>query len=177
MVAFGSRRLEISNMAHRFLRVAGYSIREIGICRRFVSIDRKNLQQHLDGEYTNEPCYPPILDLSRQATKERVAKHRSDKIKQLSTVEERLVELNAPKYYGWWSCCFQEKLIPYNALPFVQFATRTAVERGLPAVYDKLDEEARQATDEIQGQVRDLIIQEFESVVPRYDFLIHWIGL
>lgn len=72
-----------------------------------------------------EVSYPAILDTSFEAKKARERKKWHDKIKALPTVEEKLLEINMPSYYGWKSLNLSEGVIPYDSLGFTQFITRT----------------------------------------------------
>ncbi|XP_046399842.1 39S ribosomal protein S30, mitochondrial [Ischnura elegans] len=69
--------------------------------------------------------YPPIQDLSYYARKYREYEKWHEKIKALPTVEEKLLELNMPSYYGWRCFQLKEGVIPYDFLNFTQFVTRT----------------------------------------------------
>ena len=121
----------------------------------------------VENEYVDEACYPPILDLSRQSVKDRKVDGLAQHITSLPTVEEKLIELNAPKYYGWWSSQLSGTNIPYNAQPFVQFATRSCVERNLPSLYSDLDDTASKYSSALKDSVQDLILQELEFGVTR----------
>lgn len=138
-------------MAHRILRVRLFGKRTFS--SRFFPVEK---------EYSDEAIYPPILDLSRQSVKDRKIDEVARHITNLPTVEEKLIELNAPKYYGWWSTQLRDVNIPYNALPFVQFATRSCVEKKLPGLYSELDEAASKYSSALKDSVQQIILQEFE---------------
>lgn len=109
--------------------------------------------------------YPPILDLSLNSRKRREREEWHDRIKNIGTVEEKLMELNMPRYYGWKVCKIDEGRIPYDPLPFAQYVTRTHVvnEPGLPAYYDSLltPESLDASVQQIKGQIEDAIVFEY----------------
>jgi len=43
-------------------------------------------------------------------------------------VEEKMIKINMPRYYGYKVVDFNDSKIPYNALPLTQHYTRTVVE-------------------------------------------------
>ena len=131
-------------------------------CRRISSYFQPS-----ESEFTSEPVYPPILDLSYEAVKDRKIEEIAQKITNLPTVEEKLIELNEPKYYGWWACRLRERQIPYDALPFTQFATRTCVANELPPIYTGMEEIASNAVPLIKDKLSDLILQELQYVEKR----------
>lgn len=151
-------------MAHR-LAVANEATKKtlISQCRRISSYFQPS-----ESEFTAEPVYPPILDLSYQAVKDRKIEAVAQNITNLPTVEEKLIELNAPKYYGWWACRLKERQISYDALPFTQFATRTCLANELPSIYTGLDEIASKSVPIIKDKLNDLILQEFQYIEKRY---------
>ena len=122
--------------------------------------------QPSESEYVDVAVYPPIID--RQSKADRKIEAEAKKITGLPTVEEKLIELNAPKYYGWWACQLSDHKIPYGGLPFYQFATRTAVQEGLSAIYSTTDEAVSQYLPIVKSHLSELILQEFEYAIPRY---------
>ncbi|XP_058823399.1 large ribosomal subunit protein mL65 [Topomyia yanbarensis] len=111
-----------------------------------------------EDEYTDRPEYPPIYELSFKAKKKREAAQWHDKIKQLSSVEEKLFEINMPKYYGYKAHMITDQKFPYNVLPLAQYATRThLIEGKLPQTYDKMSEISKSLLDEIRGEVEDVL--------------------
>lgn len=109
--------------------------------------------------------YPPILDLSREATNRRKREEWHNKIKHIGTVEEKIIELNMPRYYGWKAYEIEEGVIPYDPLPFAQYVTRTHMvnEPGLPAYYDSLltPESLDASVQQIKSQIEDAIVFEY----------------
>lgn len=82
-------------------------------------------------EYTSNPHYPPIVDISYEARRQRRLEAEHEEYKQVGTVEEKLFKLNLPKYYGYKSLILSEENMPYNCLGLIQHATRTALKEGL----------------------------------------------
>lgn len=71
------------------------------------------------------PEYPPILDDSYSAIKTRKILEIRDRYKKISTIEEKLIEINMDRYYGYKCLMLNEKHFPYNSLPVYQYATNT----------------------------------------------------
>ncbi|KAH8264734.1 hypothetical protein KR044_006936 [Drosophila immigrans] len=89
-----------------------------------------------DAEYTTEPEYPEIRDLSIKARKQQTAVDWHNEIRAVPTVEEKMIKLNMPRYYGYKVVDLTDKLLPYNALPLTQHYTRTVLEQQ-PAVAEE----------------------------------------
>nr|XP_045598316.1 28S ribosomal protein S30, mitochondrial-like [Procambarus clarkii] len=119
-------------------------------------------------EYTETPEYPPILDTSRKARKLREATEWHDKITRLPTVEQKMMEMNMPKYYGYWSCRLHDNHPRLLGEEFVQYATRTHVVRRLPHHYHSdLTLEAQRLGALITDQVHHLIDLHFNGRINR----------
>uniref|UniRef100_A0A182JRH0 28S ribosomal protein S30, mitochondrial n=1 Tax=Anopheles christyi TaxID=43041 RepID=A0A182JRH0_9DIPT len=114
-------------------------------------------------EYTNQPVYPPIQDLSFPAKKKRERESWHQKIAKLSSVEEKLYEINMPKYYGYKMNMLTDDKFPYNIKPFMQYATRTCFQRTLPQFYDPLKEEADKILATTQSELEDAIAFELSN--------------
>lgn len=116
-------------------------------------------------ENTLELMYPPIEDLSLKAKWKRQRQSWYDKIKSLETVEEKLFEINMPRYYGWKSLILKEHSIPYNVLSHAQYFTRTHIvkESGLPAYYNNIisTEQLDKVVQTIKSDIEDNIIFEY----------------
>ncbi|XP_053695027.1 28S ribosomal protein S30, mitochondrial [Sabethes cyaneus] len=133
-------------------RKAGYTL-----CRVCRHLSTRALAKPV-GEYTNQPEYPPIQDLSFKEKKKREIANWHDKIKQLSTVEEKLFEINMPKFYGYKTHLITDQKFPYNVLPFAQYATRTHfIEDTLPESYTKLSEDSNKILETLRGELEDII--------------------
>lgn len=116
-----------------------------------------------------EEVYPPIEDLSLKARSKRKKQAWHEKIKNIYTVEEKLFELNMPRFYGWKSLFLNEHTIPYNSLSHAQYITRTHVikESGLPAYYNNVisTEQLDSIAQAIKSDIEDNII--FEHCIRR----------
>ena len=150
-------------MAHRFSNLALFNKKPLATNWRCFSSHFYPSQS----EYVDEPIYPEIIDLSCKAKKERSKDAIGHEMKKLPTVEEKLIQLNEPKYYGFWSLQLREHCISYNALPFVQFATRTALTYQLPHLYATLDESVTNLLPKLKELVSELILQDLESVANK----------
>lgn len=125
-----------------------------GICR---NLSTRALAKQV-GEYSDQPEYPPIQDLSFREKKKREFSLWQDKIERLSSVEEKLFEINMPKYYGYKAHIITDKKFPYNVLPFAQYATRTNfVEGTLPEPYGKLSEDSKALLENVRADLEDVI--------------------
>ncbi|CAH0724918.1 unnamed protein product, partial [Brenthis ino] len=134
--------------------------------RKSVSRTFAQALQAEENEYTDTPVYPPILDMSLQGRKlrEREALHQN--IQKINTVEEKQIALNMPRYYGWQSVVLNENKIPYNAMPLVQYYTRTHFKQieKLPDLYTGLSSMSDTVVQEIKTYIEDSIAIEKEGV-------------
>ncbi|XP_058452493.1 large ribosomal subunit protein mL65 [Malaya genurostris] len=117
-----------------------------------------------DDEYSAKPEYPLIQELSFKAKKKREALQWHDKIRQLSSVEEKLFEINMPKYYGYKAHMITDQKFPYNVLPLAQYATRTYfIEGSLPETYGKIEESAKKLLEEMRVDLEDVLAFELSG--------------
>lgn len=113
----------------------------------------------------NEPQYPSIIEQGPLAEKLRRKEKWHDWIKSHDTVEEKLFELNMPKYYGWRSVILRDNAVPYNFLPWAQFATRTHLEIAdtIPLYSDaSLDSTASKLVSQLKSDVENVILFEYQ---------------
>jgi len=115
-------------------------------------------------EYTETPEYPQITDTSVEARRQRTKEEWHDEIASLPTIQQKLMEINMPKYYGYWSCQMNSSKHNLNALEFVQYATRTHVMNDLPEEYYAQEKtEAEKILPMIRDQVEGLIDIRFSN--------------
>ncbi|XP_055913810.1 28S ribosomal protein S30, mitochondrial [Eupeodes corollae] len=88
-------------------------------------------------EYTDKPEYPEIFELSREARMRREKQSWHEQIQSVPTVEEKLIKINMPRYYGFKTVMLNSAENPYNCLPLNQHYTRTVLE-----AYEKLPNNA-----------------------------------
>ncbi|XP_011305241.1 uncharacterized protein mRpS30 [Fopius arisanus] len=102
---------------------------------------------------TEKVEYPPILDTRFKASYRRYLEKKHDAVKNVKTVEEKMIKLNMPKYWGFKTLMYEEGRIFYNELPHAQYITRTHVMREpkLPDSYDNL-----MASDDLEGLVKEI---------------------
>lgn len=116
--------------------------------------------------FTETPQYPPIRDLSFLGKRRQDREEWYEEMKDLNTVEEKLIKLNMPKYYGWKSYSICEGTLPYDPLPYAQFLTRTHVvpDYVLPAKYENIvnQETLNTLAKSMEMQVKDLLLLEYE---------------
>lgn len=114
---------------------------------------------------TENAFYPPILDLSYKAKVKRKNEEWHNKIKKLETVEEKLIGINMPRYYGWKSLNLKEGFVPYNSLQHAQYITHTHVinNNKLPEFYDTIitPEKINALVQIIKQNVENIIIFEY----------------
>lgn len=112
-------------------------------------------------EYTAEPQYPPIRELTFRAKQLRKRAGWYDHIQSLPTVEEKLLELNMPRYYGYKCLMLSDDKFPYDCLPLAQHSTRTSLsDNGLPTLYDALRSQAESFVDTIRDDVQAAVAFE-----------------
>ncbi|XP_037937838.1 28S ribosomal protein S30, mitochondrial-like [Teleopsis dalmanni] len=87
-------------------------------------------QTNNNSEYTDEPQYPEIQDVSFKARKVREKEDWYKEIEEVPTVEEKLIKINMPRYYGYKVFKLTDEKLPYNCLPAIQHYTRTIFENA-----------------------------------------------
>ncbi|XP_023334071.1 39S ribosomal protein S30, mitochondrial [Eurytemora carolleeae] len=111
-------------------------------------------------EYSETAMYPPI---SRYRTDdEKSAAKARDLVRECDTVEEKMYQINRPKYYGWWSYIMQPDKIPADLLDFTKFSTWTHVEQGLPEYFHNqvLDTQAKSILAEVAPLIEMVVRDE-----------------
>lgn len=98
--------------------------------------------------------YPEILDLSPKERRKRQKIAWHEEVKKLNTIEEKLIKVNIPRYYGWQVMSMTDQRFAYNTLPYVQHYTRTQFEDGLPNEWKK---HTAEELDAIVNGVKDQI--------------------
>ena len=118
--------------------------------RNVVKIHRNSARSYFarvlaNEEYTEQPDYPEIKPPRNyeNVRKENMQKWQ-ERIKMLSTVEEKLFEVNMPRYYGW-------KCVMLN-------------DDKLPSYYANLEETAKNLVKEIKEEIEDGIVFEYDAV-------------
>uniref|UniRef100_A0A131XHK5 Putative ribosomal protein s30 n=1 Tax=Hyalomma excavatum TaxID=257692 RepID=A0A131XHK5_9ACAR len=127
---------------------------------RFTSHYPKLLNPDVESEYvyTEEPKYPPILDVSYRGTQRREREKWRESIKTMPTVQQKLLEMAE---LGLQFCFSAEPdTLYYNCLPAYQYATRTHLIEGLPDAYEKIDVEDAYAR--LKPHLIDAITTELE---------------
>lgn len=114
---------------------------------------------NLSDEYTEKPEYPPIQDLSFKARKKRAAQTWHEQVKNVTTVEGKLIKVNMPRYYGFRTIMLGDERVPYNCLPLSQHYTRTLFEnvQKLPEFYDAAGESVDSFAKSLQGSIEDAV--------------------
>lgn len=110
--------------------------------------------------------YPPIQEKSIPLNKGRKARVWYEKIKKIGTIEEKLIEINIPRYYGYKCLMLDDKEYPYNTLPFFQYATNTEFVEEKSHV-PKSEEEAKKI-ENFLTLVRSEVQDAFEFELDGY---------
>lgn len=118
-----------------------------------------------ESEYYDEAPYPPITRYPLKFTDftEKKQKTRRDKIKSIETIEEKIIELNLPRYYGF-KCLMLSDRFPYNPLPYVQFCTNTEFAEEKSHV----EEDESQKIDEFLKLVKPELIESLEFEIDGF---------
>lgn len=103
------------------------------ICQRYITNQNSAASQKLqlaiqESEYTEEPEYPPIKDNSFKARKNEEKLTWHEQIKNAKTIEEKMIKINMPRYYGYKTVMLSDEKLPYNCLPATQHYTRTLMD-------------------------------------------------
>lgn len=106
--------------------------------------------------------YPPILESSRKAIAERSKLAWHAEVKKINTIEEKLIKVNIPAYWGLRTTPLVNDEYCYNSLPYFQHWTRTQYESGLPNGWFK------RPAEEIDGLVNKIREQVIEAISFQY---------
>lgn len=106
--------------------------------------------------------YPPILDPSKKAVveREKIAWHET--VKNVGTVEGKLIKVNMPAFWGLRTTPLENDEYHYNCFPHFQHWTRTQYEDGLPNTWFK------RSTEEVDGLVNKIREQIIEAISFQY---------
>lgn len=123
-----------------------------------------------EDEYTSEPQYPEVLDLSLKARKarEKIAWH--EEVKKVTTVEGKLLKINMPRYWGYNTSAFDDDFHRYNCLQYYRHWTRTNFKEGIPSDYYRSTAEEENA---LIGELRGLIENAVAMEVTGYRLVHH----
>lgn len=129
------------------------------VCRNYIATP-KNSQAataqpsaNENDEYTEVAQYPEIKDPSFLARKEREALSFQEQVQKAPTVEEKMLKINMPRYYGYKVVQLHDERLPYNCLPAIQHYTRTLYESKPNEL--KGDEKLASYVEAIKGDVLD----------------------
>lgn len=81
--------------------------------------------------------YPPIKDVSKEARKIKKKLDWRDTIKRCPTIEEKIIQLNIPRYYGYKCLMLENNDFPYNSMPFIQYVTKTEFQELAEQIKDE----------------------------------------
>ena len=126
------------------------------LVRRSFSLNVRDVNQ--DDQIESD--YPPVLDTSYKATKNRETERWHKLIQNLPTAQEKQLELNMSRYYGHWSCQLSSHDVHYNHAEFVQFATRSNIVEAWPDAYINLDTQVNKFLPSLKKKIEDILILE-----------------
>lgn len=106
--------------------------------------------------------YPPILDLSKKAEKEREKMAWHQEVAKVQTIEEKLLKVNVPYYYGLRTIPLNDQYV-YNCLPYMQHWTRTQIEKELPGDWYP------QSAEEVDALVNNIREEFIEAILFQYE--------
>ncbi|XP_025425656.1 uncharacterized protein LOC112694418 [Sipha flava] len=118
-------------------------------------------------EQENRAEYPPILDLAPESTEMRNEIYAHEKIRNLSTIEEKTIGINMPRYYGWQSFVVKDKVLPYDFLPFAQTITKTKIYEVDTLPNQLSNDDCQQFIERIKPQLEDSLVFEFNRNMSR----------
>ncbi|XP_034489811.1 28S ribosomal protein S30, mitochondrial [Drosophila innubila] len=138
------------------------------VCRRYLAIKAEPKAVAVaDSEYSAEPEYPPIRDTSFKARKAQTAAEWHSEIREVATVEEKMIKVNMPRYYGYKVVDLTDSSVPYNALPLTQHYTRTVLEE-LPLLQSTTESDNKAKMDAIVKAAREDVIEALEYAHDLY---------
>ncbi|KAH8354871.1 hypothetical protein KR084_012880 [Drosophila pseudotakahashii] len=130
------------------------------------------VQQQVNPAVDVEPAYPDIRDPSFKARKQKDAADWHEEIRQVATVEEKMIKINMPRYYGYKVVDFNDSKIPYNALPLTQHYTRTVLEDlVVPSASTSPEVAAPTSEDALLKAAREDVIEALEFAHDYYRHL------
>lgn len=130
---------------------------------KFIRLFSSAVQQEVS---QNEVKYPPIIDTSSEQRRTRSKLEWHDKIKRCPTIEEKIIELNIPRYYGYKCLMLDGTRYPYNIKPFAQYITKTDFQELLPNTF--ADENQSKKIDGFLGLIKSDIQDALEFEIDAY---------
>lgn len=113
------------------------------------------------------PEYPPIHDLSPKGKMLTKREDWAKAVQRLRTVEEKMIKINMPRYYGFKSTLLNEGVIPYNSTEQMQYLTKTHIvkEPGLPSYYDRLvtPEKIKAIVEKVKESLEEALVFEYTN--------------
>lgn len=106
--------------------------------------------------------YPPIIDRSKKAVKEREKMAWHDTVKKVTTIEGKLIKVNMPAYWGLRTTPLENDEYHYNCFPHFQHWTRTQYENGLPNTWFK------RSTEDVDALVNGIREQIIEAIAFQF---------
>ncbi|XP_037815353.1 28S ribosomal protein S30, mitochondrial [Lucilia sericata] len=144
-------------------RAESLTARCASVCRNYIATP-KNAQAASaapqtavteNDEYFEVAQYPEIKDPSFTARKEREALSFQEQVQKAATVEEKMIKINMPRYYGYKVVQLHDERLPYNCLPAIQHYTRTLYE-NMPSEL-KADEKLNSYVETLKGDIQEAL--------------------
>jgi small subunit ribosomal protein S30 len=132
----------------------------------FCKHNKIQLLRYLSTAVQHEPAaaaveYPPIFEVSPEARAIRKKLDWHDKIKRCPTIEEKIMEINMPRYYGYRCHMLDGTRYPYDTTDFIKYITKTEFQELSQKIADESEAKKIEGfLDLIKADIQDAI--EFE---------------
>jgi small subunit ribosomal protein S30 len=109
--------------------------------------------------------YPPIIDSTYIARQNRKKLETYERIKKCPTIEEKIIELNMPRYWGFKCLMMGDDWYPYNALPMVRYSTKTDFQESSLKIEDPAE---AKKVDDFYNLLKTELIDTIEFELSGY---------
>jgi len=111
-----------------------------------------------ESEHTDKPEYPQHVPPQYQTEEFVDKKDWIVKMNRLGSYEQKVLELNMPKGYGWHCCELRDDEFQLNGLQFIKFVTRTKVIEEMPTdYYSDVSSSSKIAAERLAPHIEELI--------------------
>ena len=151
------------SQSEKMLRIFNSNLRLPALRRQLATLTQSQVN---NDEYTEVAQYPEIVENSYKNQRAKKILRWHEKIKAISTIEEKLIEINMPRYYGYKCLMLGAQLFPYNSLPFIQYITNTELE--VQEFHTSASEEESKKIENFLGLIRSEIADAVEFELDGY---------
>lgn len=128
--------------------------------RIFIRLEASEYSTEVQTQPTVTSIYPQVNDVSPHGVFRTQQEKYFEKIKALETVEEKIIALNMPRYWGWPAFILKEGVLPYNPLPFAQFLTRTVISQSNKLPLFRKDESTQTLLTQLKKELEKVVLFE-----------------